>query len=124
VRYWAATGCLILGDRAAPARAKLQERLADEWTDVRVVAAESLAHLGGAADAAKVVVAALKSANPHEALAAQNTLEYMWRAGHVPLAAAQDAVRGLTFGEPGNRIPQFLLDPTGTPARTRKGKTP
>jgi arylsulfatase A-like enzyme len=124
VRYWAATGCLILGDRAAPAKAKLQERLADEWTDVRVVAAESLAHLGGAADAAKVVVAALKSANPHEALAAQNTLEYMWRAGHVPLAAAQDAVRGLTFGEPGNRIPQFLLDPTGTPARTRKRGPP
>ena len=125
VRYWAATGCLILGDRAAPAKARLQVRLADEWSDVRVVAAEALAHLGGAAEAAKVVVAALKSANPYEALAAQNALESMWRAGHVTLGAAQDAVRGLTFGEPGNRIPQFLLDPTGPserPAQRPGGK--
>ena len=33
VRYWAATGCLILKDKAAPAKAKLRERLKDEWAD-------------------------------------------------------------------------------------------
>ena len=116
IRYWAATGCLILGDRAAPAKANLQARLADEWADVRVVAAEALGYLGGAPAAAKVVTDALRGTGTYEALAAQNALEAMWRAGHVTLAAAQEAVRGLPSAEPGNRIPQFLLDPEGGPA--------
>jgi N-sulfoglucosamine sulfohydrolase len=46
VRYWGATGCLILREGALQAKAKLLERLTDQWGDVRVVAAEAVAYLG------------------------------------------------------------------------------
>ncbi|MEQ2010546.1 MAG: sulfatase-like hydrolase/transferase, partial [Limisphaerales bacterium] len=110
VRYWAATGCLVLADQAAPARTKLRARLDDEWPDVRVVAAEALAHLGEREAAVKAIAAVFKTGNPHEALAAQNALDFMWQAGHVPLAQAQSLVRDLKFSEPGDRIPKFLLN--------------
>ena len=110
IRYWAATGCLILQDQAAPAKAKLLTRLADESADVRVVAAEAVTHLGGRDEAMKALATVLKTGNLHEVLAAQNALENMWRAGHVTLVAAQEQVRNSKWGEPGNRIPQFLLN--------------
>jgi N-sulfoglucosamine sulfohydrolase len=109
VRYWAATGCLILAGKAAPAKAKLRALLTDEWPDVRVVAAESLAHLGEKDAAVKAIAAVLKTGNPHEALAAQNALDFLRESGHVPLAEAQALVRGLKFSEPADRIPRYLL---------------
>ncbi len=43
VRYWAATGLLIIGDAARPHIATLQKAAsADPWPSVRVVAAEAL----------------------------------------------------------------------------------
>jgi arylsulfatase A-like enzyme len=110
VRYWAATGCLILQDQAEPAKAKLRERLSDDWADVRVVAAEGIARLGEQEAAVKTIEAVLKSGNLHEALAAQNSLDFLREAGHVSLARAQELVRGLKFGEPADRIPRYLLE--------------
>jgi N-sulfoglucosamine sulfohydrolase len=110
VRYWAATGCLVLQDKAAPAKEKLRERLNDEWADVRVVAAEAIAHLGDTDAAVEAIAGVLKTGNLHEALAAQNALDFLHQAGRVPLAKAQDLVRDLNFGEPANRIPRFLLN--------------
>ncbi len=46
LRYWGAVGCLILQGRAAPAKARLQALLRDEWADIRVVAAEALGFHG------------------------------------------------------------------------------
>lgn len=109
VRYWAATGCLILQDKAASAKAKLLERLHDDWADVRVVAAEAAAHVGQQEAAIKTLAEVLTSGNLHESLAAQNSLDFLRGAGHVPLARAQDLVRGLKFGEPADRIPKYLL---------------
>ncbi|HPM79376.1 MAG TPA: sulfatase-like hydrolase/transferase [Candidatus Anammoximicrobium sp.] len=109
VRYWAATGCLILRDKAAPAKAKLLERLTDDWVDVRVVAAEAVAHVGEQEAAIKTLGEVLTSGNLHEALAAQNSLDFLREAGHVTLARAQDLVRDLKFGEPADRIPKYLL---------------
>jgi len=51
----------------------------------------------------------LTSGNLHEALAAQNSLDFLREAGHVTLARAQDLVRDLKFGEPADRIPKYLL---------------
>jgi hypothetical protein len=110
IRYWAATGCLILQDQAAPAKEKLRIRLADEWTDVRVVAAEAIAYLGEEEAAVKTIAAALKSDDLYESLAAQNALDFLWQAGHVTLSQAQDLVRGLDAGEPSDRIPRYLLN--------------
>ncbi len=67
LRYWAATGCLILRDKAAPARAGLRERLSDDWADVRVAAAEAIAHLGEQEAALKTLEAVLRDGNLHEA---------------------------------------------------------
>ncbi|MBN2508278.1 MAG: sulfatase-like hydrolase/transferase [Verrucomicrobia bacterium] len=109
LRYWAATGCLILAAEAGPAKAKLLALLDDPWADVRVTAAEALAHLGERDKALQTLAAVLKTGNLHEALAAQNALDSLRQAGLVPLAMARDLVRDLNFGEPGNRIPRYLL---------------
>ena len=88
VRYWAATGCLILADKAAAAKARLRARLDDEWLDVCVVAAEAIALLGEREAAAEAIARVLNNGNVHEALAAQNALDFMWKAGTIPLAQA------------------------------------
>jgi arylsulfatase A-like enzyme len=109
IRYWAATGCLILRERAAPAKAALQERLRDDWADVRIAAAEALGYHGEAGAALATLAGIVRQGNPPEQLAAQNALEYLWRAGHAPLAQVQSILRGIEFGEPADRIPRYLL---------------
>lgn len=110
IRYWAATGCLVLKTDAAPAKARLRARLSDEWADVRVAAAESIAYLGEPKSALDAIAAVLREGNLHEALAAQNALDFMCQAGHVTLAGAQSLVRGTDLPEPGNRIPLYILN--------------
>lgn len=47
IRYWAATGLLILGADAAPYRESLSHAaMSDDWPSVRVVAAEAICRLG------------------------------------------------------------------------------
>lgn len=110
LRYWAATGCLILAAKAQPAKDKLSGLLSDDFADVRVVAAEAIAHLGEKEAAVKTIAEVLKSGNAYEALAAQNALDFMWQAGHVSLSQAQAMVKDLDFKEPGNRIPKYLAE--------------
>lgn len=121
VRYWGATGCLVLGARAAPAQRRLRELLDDEWTDVRVVAAEALGWLDGGEAALGALEGVVKTGNPTEVLAALEALEYLWRAGHVPLFRAQAIVRDLKLAEPGQRIPAFLL---GKPVEKMDASSP
>jgi len=110
IRYWAATGCLILQGRTAPAKDRLRMLLEDEWADVRVVAAEAIAYLGEHDAAVKTVADVVRSGNLYETLAAQNSLDFLWQAGHVPLAEAQNLVRDVKFAEPADRIPRYLLN--------------
>jgi hypothetical protein len=109
IRYWGAMGCLILQGKAAPAKEKLRALLRDEWADVRIVAAEALGFLGEAEAGVGVLAESVKSTAPYEALTALNTLEYMWKSGHVPLARVQSIVRELKLTEPADRIPRYLL---------------
>ncbi len=109
IRYWAATGCLILGNKAGAAKAKLLLHLNDEWPDVRVVVAEAVAHLGEREAGVKVIGDVIRTGNAYEALAAQNALDFMWKDGLVTLADAQSLVRGLKLSEPADRIPEYLL---------------
>ena len=109
IRYWATTGCLILKDKAAEAKEVLKPLLQDESLDVRVVAAEALSYLGEKDAALTTVTEVIRTGNTYESLAALNTLEYLWRAGHITLKQAQEAVQGLTLKEPNNRIPKYLL---------------
>lgn len=110
VRYWGATGCLILGGDAAPAKVKLRQLLDDEWADVRVVAAEAIAQVGEPDAATKTLADILSTGNLYEALAAQNALDYLFQGGHVKLTTAQAMVRDREFAEPAGRIPRYLLE--------------
>ena len=109
IRYWAAMGCLILKEKASAAKEKLRNCLKDDWPDVRVVAAEAIAYMGESKAALDAVAEVIKNGNSHEGLAAQNALDYMSQAGHVPLATAKVIVRDLKRSEPADRIPRYLL---------------
>ncbi|QOV88848.1 sulfatase-like hydrolase/transferase [Humisphaera borealis] len=110
MRYWAATGCLILKDKAAPAKDALLAALADPMADVRVVAAEALGYIGETEKAVAALQGVLRDGNVYESLAALNTLDFMTGAGHVPLARAQAMVKDLKLAEPADRIQKFILD--------------
>ncbi len=104
LRYWAATGCLILKDQATSAKDKLRGTLHDAWADVRIVAAEALGQLGETESAVATIASVLQHGNEYEALAALNTLDLLRSSRIIPLAQAQALVRDLKLGEPGDRI--------------------
>ncbi len=85
IRYWGATGCLILQDKAGFAKEKLKALLKDEWPDIRVVAAEALGHLGEEKRAFRTLRRIAKSEVEYDALAALNALDFMYQAEHVSL---------------------------------------
>ncbi|QIF01513.1 sulfatase-like hydrolase/transferase [Roseimicrobium sp. ORNL1] len=109
VRYWGAIGCLVLQKDAAPAKEKLLGLLKDEWNDVRIAAAEALGWLGESEQPASVLAEVIHRGSLYEVVTAQNALDAMRAAGHVPLARAQEIVRGVKFQEPANRVADYLL---------------
>jgi hypothetical protein len=116
IRYWAATGCLVLGPKAAGAKSGLLERLTDDWPDVRLIAAEALAGLGEIGRAVPVVAASVKSEDAYECLAALNTLDFLRGAGHVPLADVQTLAQGVVHkGAPITPFLEWIHSLTGTP---------
>jgi arylsulfatase A-like enzyme len=109
IRYWGALGCLILQEKSSPAKDRLVALLRDDHADVRIVAAEALGYHGEGNAALATLAEIVKSPQAHEALAALNTLEYMWRAGHAPIARVQSMVRDLKLVEPADRMQRYLL---------------
>ncbi len=109
IRYWGATGCLILKDQAAPAKPQLLACLLDDWNDVRVVAAEAVAGLGEKEQAQTALQQVLADGNPYEVLAAENSVDALWQHGPLSLHEAQELVRSVRAKEPGDRIPEYLL---------------
>lgn len=85
VRYWAATGALVLGKAAAPLKGELVRLLKDPVFDVRVVAAEALGHLGEGPKSLPALVEVVTEGNVYESLAAANALESLGRDGAVPM---------------------------------------
>ncbi|GAI66279.1 unnamed protein product [marine sediment metagenome] len=97
VRYWAATGCLILQGKAMSAKGKLRGLLKDEWLDIRVVAAEALGYLGEADLAVKTLEPIIKSDEQYAVLAALNSLDFMQQAGHVSLERIRELIKTVSF---------------------------
>lgn len=85
VRYWGANGCLILKEKAMPAKEALKNVLADESLDVRIAAAEALCHLGESKTSIPIFIEALNSENQMVRVHAMNSLEII--GGDVAKAA-------------------------------------
>jgi hypothetical protein len=109
IRYWAATGFLVLRQSALSAKSDVIRLTQDESLDVRVVAAEAIAHLGGVEKAMETLSHILRHGNTYEIVAAQNAIEYLWRDGLIPLDRARLvlAVEG-KLEEPTDRIPAYI----------------
>ena len=121
IRYWAATGFLVLRDSALPAKPEVNRLLQDESLDVRVVAAEAIAHLGEPNKAMETLSDVLRHGNTYEVLAAQNAIEYLWVDGLIPLDSARRALNAERKNEePTNRIPEYIATVNDS---DRKGNT-
>ena len=94
VRYWAATGCLVLGKHAAPATKALHILLQDDEISVRIAAAEALYVLGEKQASLKCLENALKSDNLMARLHALNALEEMGSDAEPAMAAIRRLVDG------------------------------
>jgi len=75
IRYWGATGLLIMGEKAAPAKESLQNALSDESANVVTVAAETLYNLGEKEEAKKALLSVLKSPNEFARCHCLNTID-------------------------------------------------
>ena len=75
VRYWGASGALILKDKAMPAREALLAVLEDDSPDVRIAASEALCYLGESKKVTPVLIEVLDSDVEMVRVHAMNTLE-------------------------------------------------
>ena len=99
VRYWAAMGCTVLGQKAAPAKDALKRLLSDSEVSVRIAAAEALYHVGEKEKVVSTLKDALKSDNLMARVQALNVLETM----NQDAAEALSAVRTLIPHDPQKR---------------------
>lgn len=93
IRYWAATGLVILGENASPAKADLQKLLSDESPDVQIAAAEALANLGESEKAVDHLAGLLAHDNQWVALRAANVLEVIGEPARNALPALEQAAK-------------------------------
>jgi arylsulfatase A-like enzyme len=93
IRYWAATGCLVLKEKAARAKPNLRALLDDPVADVRVVAAEALSHLGEIERATQTLAEVLDTGNEYEILAAITALELFARSNLLPAERVRQLVK-------------------------------
>ena len=94
LRFWAAQGCTMLGNAAAPAEAALRVRLEDPSGSVRVAAAEALAVLGETDSALAALDRALTNLDtPFVALQAANVLDRIGETARPLLPAMKRASR-------------------------------
>ena len=77
VRYWAATGCTILGHHATPAKYDLMTLLKDKEVSVRIAAAEALTQLGEKEKSVQILTDALSSDLQMARVQALNILEQL-----------------------------------------------
>ena len=110
LRYWGATGLLIRQADAAPAKDTLLALLEDDYAAVRVAAAEALGYLGSTEKALTTLALVLDSENRYATLAALNTLDFMYQAGHVPIDTIKKMVKDLKFVDVSVRMQDYFLN--------------
>jgi len=93
VRYWAAMGCVMLREKAAPAAEALAKRLTDASPQVRVAAAEALCYAGQEAKGVAALAACLSDdKSPWVRLQAANALQNIGEKARPALAALEKAI--------------------------------
>lgn len=95
LRYWAATGCTILGSQSVGAKGDLLPLLNDPELTVRIAAAEALAGLGEKEKAVDTLIEALKKGNPMTRVQALNILDNLGS----DASKAYPAVKAIIVGE-------------------------
>jgi hypothetical protein len=91
LRWWGALGLVTLGKRAKPAEEILLAALEDASPDVRVAAAEALAHIGHLDKALPVLEAALQHDSPFVRLAVLNVIQRIGPPAKSLIPAIQQA---------------------------------
>jgi arylsulfatase A-like enzyme len=108
IRYWGATGLLVLQEKAARAKKTLKDLLKDDWADIRVVAAEALGYLDETDLAVRALEPVIKGEQEFPALAAMNALDFMQQAGHVSLKRIRELIKGIRFKSNPNRMAEYF----------------
>jgi N-sulfoglucosamine sulfohydrolase len=85
VRYWAATGFVILGERIEPAVTGLSRCLKDSSADVRIAAAEALCVMNETEKGLPVLISELQNDNVKASLHAINVLQCLGEQAHPAL---------------------------------------
>jgi arylsulfatase A-like enzyme len=118
LRYWAASGCLMLGGRAAAAATALEKRMdTDAWPQVRIVAAEALARIGRTGRSIPYLATVVDTHdNPRVRLQALNSLTFVGEAARPALPSIRTAASSTdTFLRSAGRYLRFTLEGTYTP---------
>ena len=93
VRFWAATGCIALGDAANPAAGALEPLLNDPSADVRIAAAEALCLIGRCESGLKTLETLLEHDHPSVALHAANALGNLGDLARPALPAIKETAK-------------------------------
>lgn len=104
IRYWGATGLLILGEKARPAVPALKKASADNFPNVATVAAEALYSLGEKELAEQVLLEKLEN-DDHACTFALNSIDVLG----IDSKAVKDKVTGIA----GKYKLQYNLDAAG-----------
>ena len=111
MRWWAAQGCTILREKAAPAEAALRKHLSDPSGAVAVAAAEALARLGKVAEALPVLEKWLANGeNQGTAQIAANVLDRLGEQARPALPAMKRVLASEKGGKGGQNYPQRILE--------------
>ena len=111
VRWWAAQGCAMLGNKAGPAEAALRRCLDDKSGPVRVAAAEALARLGKLDAALPVLAGCLApGSEPGCIRQAANVLDRPGEVARPALPAMKAALVAAPATVVGDYPPQHILE--------------
>jgi arylsulfatase A-like enzyme len=109
MRWWAAQGCAMLRQKAAPAEPLLRQRLVDSSAAVQIATAEALARLGRVDAALPVLERWLENSDhPIFALQAANVLDRLGTAARSSLPV-MERMLAATAGEKGVANPRQFL---------------
>jgi N-sulfoglucosamine sulfohydrolase len=108
IRYWAATGLLVLGNRAKSGIPALQELGKDKYVAVRVAAAEALGKLGKVDEANAILKPVLTSKVEMEVLAAITAYDFIQDSKAMTVDEVKAALGKTKFTQLPLRISGYL----------------